>query len=196
VWINPDRTAVQSVKRIAILAGARGTSQESGVIPLLKILEETIRSSGFVDVWSHRGVLLTLQDDHVNVPIPQTAGVSSEFWANAAGAMANRASAPERVWHKELDSALADSLSKLLQVQAVCIVWLPTTGPETGDLLVAQVFSTPQGRALGGLSTSGPTIHGRVKYEPLATNVYSQEHNFRAIAREVVPFLKQALGAP
>jgi hypothetical protein len=170
-------------------------------------VEEALVATGMVRVCSHDSVRQLLPDRHIGVPIPEPPlrnareGLNYVVTAMVAGATTKYGPPFEGcVWHDSLDLELADLAHRLLHVQALCVVWLPKTGPQTGDLMLIQVFATPSGRALGGFVSVGPSVSQGSRAEPPPfspyeyTQRYSQEGNFRMMAAETVRFLRQALG--
>jgi hypothetical protein len=201
LWINPNRQGLQPVKRIAVLAGAWGASKEVGLIPLLQALEDAFRSAEIVEVCPYRDVLLRLQDPHVDLPPPMPAGggwktARDLVWGGCVAGMCQRGPVVlEYAWRERIDPVLAESLGQRLQVEAVCIAWLPQCGAETGDMLLVQIFSTSGGRSLGGWAGSrqGWESSGGLAGAMVDQHSYNQATSFRLLSAEAVSTLKETL---
>jgi hypothetical protein len=165
-WGGVDAVRFEGIKRLAVLTGVSVPAGEEGLTLMIKAMIGEINSSGRFSATSYRDVQVELGGIRIGLP------------------------KPESKWYDRMDSALAVSLGRKLQVDALCLVWLTQSGQETGERAEIQMFSTQDGKALGSFVTAR-----RGYREPYASpgytsrSEYSIDSNCQSMAKEAVAVL-------
>lgn len=93
----------------------------------------------------------------------------------------------DETWGNQLPRNIVAQLQRL-DVDIVCVAWLPISSWSTGDYLLIKLFSMPDGTAIGSYKTFRQPMEGRVNFisESYYFSRYDTEENARSMATEVV----------
>jgi len=165
-----DPQTLKQAKRLGVLAG---DTISSCTVPMIQTLIAQLNTS-FFEVPTYREALVHLPEGifvSLSVPILPS-------WHNQMDAI-------PLSWHNQMDAALAQSIGERLKVDALCVVWMPICGAKTGDLLLIQIFSTHNGKALVTYLTYRPGLETQ--------GLYSFTENAWSMAKEFKEFLTNSL---
>ena len=157
-WLTPNNLPIARMNRIGVLAAPPlGANGQVAMVPMLKAMASSLSETGGFRVPTYRDVLIARQSAQVNL----------RYAGNGP----------------DMDRAQVDSLASLLKVDALCIVWIVSSGASGGERVTVRLYSGSDGRELGSFATA----RGGLSSD--GTGWYDMEDNCSSMAEEAVKAL-------